>query len=80
MLPLMMLAIMPVLGRSGFGASGSLPTVNLSATNLSFGYVTVGVTSPPRVVSLKNASNEELSIASIAITGPNVSSRIRRIE
>src|SRR5271157_331094 len=65
------LALMPVLCRSGFADPGSALTVSLSSTSLSFGYVTVGVTSAARTVSLKNASNAALAIRGIVITSGN---------
>jgi len=64
---------MPVLCRSGFADAGFPLTVSLSSTSLSFGYVTVGVTSAARIVSLKNASNAALAIHGIVITGSNAS-------
>ncbi len=67
------LALMPVLCRSGFADAGFPLTVSLSSTSLSFGYVTVGVTSAARIVSLKNASNAALAIHGIVITGSNAS-------
>ena len=65
------LALMPVLCRSGFADPGSPLTVSLSSTNLSFGYVTVRATSAARTVSLMNASNAALAIQGIVITGSN---------
>jgi len=63
------LALMPVLCRSGLANPGSTLTVSLSSTSLSFGYLTVGATSAARPVSLKNASNAALAIQGIVITG-----------
>jgi hypothetical protein len=65
------LALMPVLCRSGFADPGSPLTVSLSSANLSFGYVTVSATSAARTVSLMNASNAALVIQGIVITGSN---------
>jgi len=65
------LAVLPVLCWSGFARPGSALTVNLSAVSLSFGNVTVGLTSSARTVSLNNASNAALAIQGIAITGAN---------
>ncbi len=62
---------MLVLCRSGSAGQGSTLTVSLSSTNVSFGYVTVSVTSAARTVSLKNASNAVLTIQGIVITGGN---------
>ncbi len=65
------LALMPVLCRSGFADPGPTLTVSLSSTSLSFGYVTVSMRSAARTVSLKNASNAALAIQGIIITGGN---------
>ena len=46
------------------------PAVNLSATNLSFGSVTVSTTSPAQVVTLTNTGTLALSISSIVTTSP----------
>jgi hypothetical protein len=62
---------LPVPCSTGFASSNSSLTVNLSVTSRFFGYVTVGVTSPPRTVTLKNASNAALAIQGITITGAN---------
>ena len=62
---------MLVLCRSGFAGQGSTLTVSLSSTNLSFGYVTVGMTSGARTISFNNASNAALAIQGIVITGSN---------
>jgi hypothetical protein len=45
--------------------------VSLSPTNLSFGSVNVGSTSPPQTVTLTNTGSATLTISSIAITGTN---------
>ena len=65
------IALVPVLCGSGFAGADSALTVNLSSTNLSFNYVTVGATSAARTVLLNNASNTALAIQGIVITGSN---------
>jgi hypothetical protein len=67
------LALMPVLCRSGFADPGSTLTVSLSSTSLSFGYVTVSVTSAARTVVLQNVSNAALAIQGIVITSSDAS-------
>ncbi len=62
---------MPVLCRSGYADPGSTLTVSLSSASLSFGYVTVSVTSAARTVSLQNGSNAALAIQGIVITSSN---------
>jgi hypothetical protein len=48
-----------------------IPSVNLSATALSFPNQIVGTTSSPQTVTLTNASNTTLTISSISVTGAN---------
>lgn len=72
------LALMPALCRSGFADPGSVLTVTLSSTNLSFGYVTVRMTSAARTVLLTNASSAVLAIRGIVITGSNATDFAQR--
>ena len=51
-----------------------LEPVTLSATSLSFGSVTVGLSSTPQTMTLTNVGTATLSITSIAVTGANASS------
>jgi len=48
-----------------------IPSVNLSPTSLSFPNQVVGTASPSQTVTLTNASNSQLQITSISITGTN---------
>ena len=66
-----MLPLVPVLCATGFAAQNFSLTVTVSSAALSFGYVSVGVTSAARNVMLRNASNAALTIRGIAITGAN---------
>ena len=66
-------AIFPAPCEAGNPISVAGLTVTLSATSLSFGLVSVGMTSATRTVTLKNASNATLAIASVTITGTNAS-------
>ena len=49
----------------------SSPAVTLTPTSLNFGAVATGVTSPVKIVTLKNSGKATLTITSIAITGTN---------
>jgi len=51
--------------------SGTGTTAKLLPTSLNFGTVAIGVTSPPKTVTLTNVGTTTLSITSIAITGTN---------
>lgn len=51
-----------------------IPSVNLSPTSLSFPNQEVGTTSASQTVTLTNASNAQLQIYSIALTGTNSTS------
>ncbi|MFL5815717.1 MAG: choice-of-anchor D domain-containing protein [Bdellovibrionia bacterium] len=53
-----------VVKLAGVGASPAAPVLNLSASSLNFGSVTVGRTSPAQVLTLKNTGNANLSITS----------------
>src|SRR5436190_2983435 len=47
------------------------PTATLNPTSLSFGNQSVGTTSGPKGIQLKNTGNSTLTISSIAISGTN---------
>jgi hypothetical protein len=47
------------------------PVVSLSSTNVSFGTQTLGVSSAPQTVTLKNTGNANLSIQTISLGGAN---------
>jgi len=49
--------------------ASSGPAVTLTPTNLNFGTVATGVTSPVKTVTLKNVGTTALTITSIAVTG-----------
>ncbi len=49
--------------------TGNSPTVSLSSRFLTFGNQKVGITSPPRAVTLSNGGSNALSVASITASG-----------
>ncbi len=65
----------PSLGPStpvDFSVTGGTPVVSLSTNSLSFGFWTMGTTSPAQMVTVTNTGNGALTITSVAAMGTNM--------